>query len=42
MIQEVIYAMDRAAFSQDKNAKYDFSIDRGAKPTLSQQQGPAR
>ena len=35
MIQEAVYAIDRAAFNQGKNAKYNFSIDRGAKPRLS-------
>ena len=32
---EAVYAIDRAAFNQGKNAKYNFSIDRGAKPRLS-------
>ena len=31
---EAVYAIDRAAFNQGKNAKYNFSIDRGAKPRL--------
>ena len=29
MIQEAVYAIDRAAFNQGKNAKYNFSIDKG-------------
>lgn len=43
MIQEAIYAIDRAAFNQGKNAQYNFSIDRGGvKPRLSWQKVPAR
>lgn len=42
MIQEAIYAIDRAAFNQGKNAQYNFSIDRGVKPKLLWQKALAR
>lgn len=40
MIQEAIYAIDRAAFNQGKNAKYNFSIDRGGKAQTIVAKGP--
>ena len=40
MIQEVIYAIDRAAFNQGKNAKYNISIDRGGKAQTIVARGP--
>lgn len=40
MIQEVIYAIDRAAFNQGKNAKYNISIDRGGKAQTIVAKGP--
>ena len=40
MIQEAVYAIDRAAFNQGKNAKYNFSIDRGGKAQTIVAKGP--
>ena len=40
MIQEAVYAIDRAAFNQGKNAKYNFSIDRGGKAQTIVARGP--
>ena len=42
MIQEVIYAIDRAAFNQGKNAKYNFSIDRGGQSPDYRSKRPRR
>lgn len=40
IIQEAVYAIDRAAFNQGKNAKYNFSIDRGGKAQTIVAKGP--
>lgn len=40
MTQEDVYAIDRAAFNQGKNAKYNFSIDRGGKAQTIVAKGP--
>lgn len=40
MIQEAVYAIDRAAFNQGKNAKYNFSIDKGGKAQTIVAKGP--
>ena len=37
---EAVYAIDRAAFNQGKNAKYNFSIDRGGKAQTIVARGP--